>query len=246
MVQFVTSWDDGHPNDERVADMLAKYGLRGTFFVPCYNVEGREVMDAGTLRRISDAGFEIGGHTRDHVFLPAICPEGMDFQIAGGKDWMEQQIGRRTESFCYPGGYITNDVIARVRGAGYKYGRTIENFRFDLGDDPLLMPTSVQFFPHRRGVLLRNLMKWGWSGRALNPCLIAAVLSGGDYVTRALRLVDFAAGRSGGVFHLWGHSHELGKYDLWQDLDCLLRAVAELKPVSATVSEAAHARFAAA
>ena len=28
------SWDDGHPLDVRVAYLLAKYGLRGTFYIP--------------------------------------------------------------------------------------------------------------------------------------------------------------------------------------------------------------------
>ena len=28
---ITTSWDDGHPLDFRVAELLAKYGLPGTF-----------------------------------------------------------------------------------------------------------------------------------------------------------------------------------------------------------------------
>jgi hypothetical protein len=32
---FLTaSWDDGHPLDFRIADMLERYGLTGTFYVP--------------------------------------------------------------------------------------------------------------------------------------------------------------------------------------------------------------------
>ena len=31
---ITTSWDDGHPLDLRVAELLAKYGLQGTFYVP--------------------------------------------------------------------------------------------------------------------------------------------------------------------------------------------------------------------
>jgi hypothetical protein len=32
-VIVTTSWDDGHPADERVLDMLAERGLRGTFYI---------------------------------------------------------------------------------------------------------------------------------------------------------------------------------------------------------------------
>jgi SAM-dependent methyltransferase len=31
---ITTSWDDGHPTDLRVAALLAKYGIAGTFYVP--------------------------------------------------------------------------------------------------------------------------------------------------------------------------------------------------------------------
>ncbi len=31
---ITTSWDDGHPLDFRVAELLSKYGLRGTFYIP--------------------------------------------------------------------------------------------------------------------------------------------------------------------------------------------------------------------
>jgi hypothetical protein len=31
---ITTSWDDGHPSDLRVAELLIKHGLRGTFYVP--------------------------------------------------------------------------------------------------------------------------------------------------------------------------------------------------------------------
>jgi hypothetical protein len=31
---LTTSWDDGHPLDFRVADLLSKYGLTGTFYIP--------------------------------------------------------------------------------------------------------------------------------------------------------------------------------------------------------------------
>ena len=31
---ITTSWDDGHPLDLRMAGLLAKYGLKGSFYVP--------------------------------------------------------------------------------------------------------------------------------------------------------------------------------------------------------------------
>ena len=63
-----TSWDDGHPSDLRVADLLDKHGLSATFYVPCANSEGRPVMVSSDVAELGRR-FEIGGHTRDHVSL---------------------------------------------------------------------------------------------------------------------------------------------------------------------------------
>ena len=30
---FTTSWDDGHPSDLHVADLLERYGMKGTFYL---------------------------------------------------------------------------------------------------------------------------------------------------------------------------------------------------------------------
>jgi hypothetical protein len=35
---ITTSWDDGHPSDLRLADLLHKHSLRGTFYVPPENI----------------------------------------------------------------------------------------------------------------------------------------------------------------------------------------------------------------
>ena len=39
---ITTSWDDGHPLDLRVAELLSEYHLQGTFYVPI-------AAEAGTI-----------------------------------------------------------------------------------------------------------------------------------------------------------------------------------------------------
>ena len=63
---ITTSWDDGHPLDLRVAELLAKHGLPGTFYVPMRAEHG--TMTTAQLRELSGA-FEIGAHTVHHVDL---------------------------------------------------------------------------------------------------------------------------------------------------------------------------------
>src|SRR5436190_13479271 len=87
---ITTSWDDGHPLDLRVAELLAKYDLRGTFYVP--RSAERGTMTAAQIRELSGA-FEVGAHTLHHVVLTR-APEAQARQeIAGSKSWLEDLTG---------------------------------------------------------------------------------------------------------------------------------------------------------
>jgi len=77
-----TSWDDGHPLDHRVAALLAKYGLTGTFYVPIET--SRQVMTAREIRQLSGS-FEIGAHTTHHVVLTDVSAEIAQDEIHNSK-----------------------------------------------------------------------------------------------------------------------------------------------------------------
>ena len=69
--RFITiSVDDGHPADLRTAELLSKYGLKATFYVPAENPE-RAVLGAEGFREIARE-FELGGHTMRHVVLNSL------------------------------------------------------------------------------------------------------------------------------------------------------------------------------
>src|ERR1700722_19861853 len=98
---ITTSWDDGYPADVRIAELLAKLGLAGTFYVPHRNIEGRAGMDASSLRGLSRK-FEIGGHTLDHTDLTFVLSAEAQRQIRQGKTRLEDTIGKDIDGFCYP------------------------------------------------------------------------------------------------------------------------------------------------
>ena len=52
------SIDDGHPKDLETADLLSKYGLKATFYIPATNPE-RPVMSASQIRTVAQT-FEVG------------------------------------------------------------------------------------------------------------------------------------------------------------------------------------------
>lgn len=229
---FTTSWDDGHPLDARLADLLSRYGLQGTFYVPVSNREGLPVMPHEGLRRL-DQAFEIGSHTIDHCYLSTVGVVEARRQIGGGKSQIEQILGHGVTGFCYPGGHCTSEQRRMVIEAGFEYARTSVGFRRTLPADPFVMPTTIQFYPHPRAVCLRQFIGRGewWQRREL----FGVAVGPGGFLSRLRSMLDHVCLR-GGVFHLWGHSWELEGFDGWRQLEQFLQYVAERVPVEGRLS----------
>jgi peptidoglycan/xylan/chitin deacetylase (PgdA/CDA1 family) len=229
---LTTSWDDGHPLDLRIAELLARYGFRGTFYVPRRNIEGRSVLSKAELRELG-AQFEIGGHTFDHVRLDAV-PDG-ERQIRSVKHAIEDELGRSIRGFCYPGGVHDPAIRDQVRAAGYEYARTTQNLSFALPADPFLLGTSLQLYPHSPATYVKNFIRGqDWRRRARN---LERVLHARSFGDRARDLLVRAIA-SGGMFHLWGHSWELEEQDLWDELEAFFELARDRVPRDQRVDNA--------
>lgn len=217
-----TSWDDGHPSDSRVAELLAKYGVAGTFYIPNRNSEGRPVLNNTEITRLADA-FEVGSHGADHVVLTRLSEREATRQVEENKAWLEHVTGRPMRGFCYVRGRYNRRLKAIVERAGFDYARTVENLCATTGDDPFEMPTTVQFFPHSNSVYLKNFLKGGPG--ATRTRLLWAALTSPNLEERTERMMNVCR-RVGGYFHLWGHSWEVEERNLWVALENMLRKVA--------------------
>jgi peptidoglycan/xylan/chitin deacetylase (PgdA/CDA1 family) len=218
-----TSWDDGHPSDERLAELLSRYGIAATFYVPSRNSEGRPVLDEAAIRRLTSK-FEIGGHSIDHVVLHRLPPEELARQVNGNKRWLEDVSGKPVRGFCYVRGRYNNAITDAVRRAGFEYARTTENFRTGIGDEPHEIPATLQFYPHPASDYVKMLLRGPSLSRAR---LFLSAVGAGTLTERVRRLADQAR-MGGGYFHLWGHSWELDERDLWGDLETALAHLAAL------------------
>ena len=218
MTLVTTSWDDGHPLDLRVAELLAKHGFRGTFYVPRRNREGRSVLSRRELALLG-AQFEIGGHSFDHVRLTSVPADEAARQVRAIKDALEHELGREIVGFCYPGGVHDAEIRKLVRAVGFRYARTIENLWLAPALDPFQLPTTLQLYPHPRSTYLKNLAR----GRnLLARARGARVVLRGRPLGDAMRALLDQAIESDGVFHVWGHSWELEEHGLWGELDSFL------------------------
>jgi peptidoglycan/xylan/chitin deacetylase (PgdA/CDA1 family) len=220
---FTTSWDDGHPLDLRIAELLARYGLTGTFYLPMES--GRETMAPTAIRQISSL-FEVGAHTLHHVNLSAVSDTRAREEIMESKAWIEYVTGKRCAMFCFPKGHFRRSHLRFVKEAGYAGARTVELLSVDFPQPKAgisLMPTTIQAFPHTGLAYARNLAKRFAFGN-----LRSYVLHGRS--TDWLRLVEsfqMLSLRKGGVFHLWGHSWEIEKQAQWRRLEEALRFMSQ-------------------
>jgi len=221
---ITTSWDDGHPLDLRVAELLAKHGLKGTFYVPLEN--SRPVLSPAQIRELSSS-FEIGAHTVHHSVLTTITANAARAEIFLSKAWLEELTGKPCGVFCFPKGRYSDAHIAMVGEAGFCGARTVE--LLSLGwprakHGVAIMPTTVQACPHNLSAYLRNAAK------RFHPSALWQLFRcyrGPDWSSAAIALLSRAK-RTGGVFHLWGHSWEIDEYKQWDALDRVLAAMAEV------------------
>lgn len=133
---FTSSWDDGHPMDIRLAEILGKHGFNATFFVPLSNREKLPVMAPEQMRELRAGGFEIGSHTLDHCYLNTVDDATAAAQIEQGKLQLEHALGEAVPGFCYPGGKCHARHVDMVRRAGFAYARKTVNFHPDVGRIP--------------------------------------------------------------------------------------------------------------
>jgi glycosyltransferase involved in cell wall biosynthesis/peptidoglycan/xylan/chitin deacetylase (PgdA/CDA1 family) len=220
---ITTSWDDGHPLDLRIAELLAKHGLRGTFYVPLENT--RSTLSAVQIRDLSSA-FEIGAHTLHHLVLTTLPSDRARAEIVQSKARLEEITGKRCKVFCFPKGRYASAHVEMLGEAGFTGARTVELLSFNrprAENGIAIMPTTLQAYPNPAFTYVRNAAK-RFRFKAVGSLLLHS--HGTDWAATALALLDHAQ-ESGGVFHLWGHSWEIEEYQQWQALDRVLAAMAE-------------------
>ena len=221
MKLITTSWDDGHPLDFRLAALLHKYNLRGTFYIPKYNAE-HQVMSAQQVAELAK-GFEIGGHTINHIRLHTTDTQTLQNEIGGCYNWLSDVLGYQPQSFCFPGGVFHSKAVEAVKTSGYKVARTTELLSIKTATVEDLTPTTLQVYEHSTFTYAKHLAK-----RRRWTNLLQWLRSYSLYRLPALTESYLnQVEKNGGCFHLWGHSWEIEEFDLWDKLEELFRIISD-------------------
>jgi peptidoglycan-N-acetylglucosamine deacetylase len=236
---MTTSWDDGHPLDLRVAELLAKYGLTGTFYVPLNN--SRPVLPARQIQQLAEA-FEVGAHTVHHATLTEVSDTAAAAEIRESKQKLEEISERPCEAFCFPKGRFRRAHVEMVRGAGFRCARTVELLSTGFPEPVAgidLIPATVQACTHTWTAYGKNCAKRLAFGNVVNFVLRARSRDWTEIAHSMLRVVV----EHGGVFHLWGHSWEVDEQHLWPKLESILSQMSPLRFRMPPVTNSSLARM---
>ncbi|MEP7142929.1 MAG: polysaccharide deacetylase family protein [Ferruginibacter sp.] len=218
---ITTSWDDGHELDFKLAALLDKYKLPGTFYIPKTNLE-RSVMSPAQVKELSRS-FEIGGHTLSHIRLSFNDKHLLENEIAGSYKWLGDLLGFSPVSFCFPGGVFNNEAVDAVFAAGYKLARTTELISTNNINSNRLMPTSLQLYEHPVLSYVKNTIKrrrWHSLLRLLKNNSEKNIVNLTYYYLHQIE-------QNGGCFHLWGHSWEIEEYGLWNKMEEVFKIMSD-------------------
>jgi len=98
------------------------------------------------LREVADTtGVDVGAHTLTHPVLTAVSASEQREEIDGGRQQLEQVIGKPIRLFSYPyGGYDAFDEATHqvVRDAGYTLACTTTGGLASVADSPLQIPRN--------------------------------------------------------------------------------------------------------
>jgi peptidoglycan/xylan/chitin deacetylase (PgdA/CDA1 family) len=98
------------------------------------------MLTSAQVRRIADAGIEIGAHSHSHAELDQLPAAQLERELADSKALLEDVTGRAVRTLAYPYGYSNRRVRAAVAANGYRYAAAVANRAARSPLDPMASP----------------------------------------------------------------------------------------------------------
>lgn len=116
-------FDDGWASQyENAVPKLNSAGFNGTFYITSrqlYEYGFTDFMSKNQVKEINNQGHEIGAHTRSHAHLTQLGTQQQQDEILGSKEDILALGVESVNSFSYPFGEYTADIIQIVKNAGF-------------------------------------------------------------------------------------------------------------------------------
>ena len=212
---FTLSYDDGCLEDFILAEMLDKYGARGTFNIsfatlwdeerpaPEKNPNRRKMRRSEFREFVRQYGdrMEIASHALTHPVLQTLTPAQQALEIIENRRLLEEVVGKPVLGFVFSMSHKDADLAMEpVKLSGALYFRSYsakKDFSYTEGD-PLGLPATCH-----HNVPEETLQK---------------------YADDFLALSDDDK-QDGALYFVWGHTYEFARNDDWYKMEHLLEKV---------------------
>ncbi len=105
-------WDDNHAGSLTMREVMARNGLKGTFYLNQTDAKGQ--FGADYARRLMQDGCSVGGHTQTHPKLAEVTPGAAFYEILANRVEREAQTDCPMATFAFPYGQFKSDDHPRL------------------------------------------------------------------------------------------------------------------------------------
>ncbi len=210
---FTLSYDDGVESDFRLADLMRKNGVKGTFNVNSGIKRIREDLEQSdpenprcrmNRRRLleffeknSDIA-EIAAHGLTHAALALMDQGSAAWEVLSDRKNLEDMLGIPCRGFAYAYGNYNDQSVEALKVSGFRYARTgTATGDFSLPSDPL---------------------RWSCTCRHANPKLMELAKQFVESKEGSVKKIPY-------LFSVCGHSYEFNLDDNWNVIEELLAYV---------------------
>jgi peptidoglycan/xylan/chitin deacetylase (PgdA/CDA1 family) len=227
---LLTSWDDGTVTDVRMAELLTRYGFRGTFFATT-GPEERETASTEELRAIVRLGHEIGNHGVSHRSLTGLSTAAIVEDAHLGAELCETFMRTASPIVAPPRGHLDDRVLATLHQETLlvRTAPIVGRARPAAGT----VEPTVHLFAHSLYRTVGHLLR----RRAVPAAgLVRPLLAHRELWSRMAAILRVYA-RATAPLHIWGHSEEVERFQWWDRLESLLSLARDLGYHGATLGE---------
>ncbi len=136
------TFDDGTDDHARVAEELARRGMRGIFFIPAGKLGARGRLSTRQLRGLHALGHIVGSHGFNEVLLDeTLSSWEIAYELRDSKQQLEDVVGAGVEYFAPPGGWMRPLAAGVFLRYGYEASRSMAWDIYRSVDDRWAIPS---------------------------------------------------------------------------------------------------------
>ncbi len=204
------SYDDGQVHDEKMLEIISKYGIKATFNIcsGCYGDEKHQsnLTKEKAIELYNSHDCEVASHGKNHLPLTEVNRLVAFNDILECRDDLEKDFKRIIRGFAYAYGVYNEDVVKMLKDCGIVYARTVGG--------------SEEFeLPH-------DWLRWQGTCHHENPRLMELIE---EFLSEPK--TSWFWHTYPRLFYLWGHSYEFNNNKNWDKLETICKKLGNREDV---------------